>query len=73
MLASSCLADINGGAKNKQDKEKQEAEAFCSQLHPSVCIYWLWSLKVGVCVLGKQIESREAEGGLCGGKERWFK
>jgi len=44
MLASSRLADINGGAKSKEDKEKQEAEAFCSQLHPSVCIYWLCGL-----------------------------
>lgn len=41
MLASSRLADFNGGAKSKQDKEKQEAEVFCSQLHPSVRIYWL--------------------------------
>ncbi|KAG8077331.1 hypothetical protein GUJ93_ZPchr0007g4289 [Zizania palustris] len=40
MLASSCIADVNGGAKSKQDKEK-EAEAFCSELHPSVCIYLL--------------------------------
>lgn len=41
MLASSSLADLNGGAKSKQDKEKQEPETFYSQLHPSVSIYWL--------------------------------
>jgi hypothetical protein len=29
MLASPCcVADINGGAESKQDKEKEEAEAF---------------------------------------------
>jgi hypothetical protein len=38
MLASPrCVADINGGAESKQDKEKQEAEAFYPELHPAVC------------------------------------
>jgi hypothetical protein len=42
MLASSCIADVDGGAKSKQDKEKKEAEAFYSELHPSVCICLLY-------------------------------
>ena len=52
MLASPRVADINGGAQSKQDKEKQEAEAFYSELHPCVCTCWLAVWRVFVRAWG---------------------